>query len=199
MRAFYGQRCGCAVDLGGGYSHPACHRVGAYHPSSGRGGPLDNHGGWHDAGDYGRYVVNSGITTGTLLWAWELYPGALRNLKLAIPESGTKLPDYLAEIRWNLEWMLQMQDDDGGVWHKQTSEQFCEFIMPQADLFTSYVIGTGAAPFRPLLSELRCGICRPVPHRRPACLELGHGSSRRSVSEPEGRHHWRVRRCALQR
>jgi endoglucanase len=148
MRAFYGQRCGCAVDLGDGYSHPACHRVGAYHPSSGRGGPLDNHGGWHDAGDYGRYVVNSGITTGTLLWAWELYPGALRNLKLAIPESGTKLPDYLAEIRWNLEWMLQMQDDDGGVWHKQTSEQFCEFIMPQADLFTSYVIGTGAAPFK---------------------------------------------------
>ncbi len=31
MRAFYGQRCGCAVDLGNGYSHPACHLEGKYH------------------------------------------------------------------------------------------------------------------------------------------------------------------------
>ena len=147
-RAFYGQRCGCAVDLGGGYSHPACHSVGAYHASSGRQGAIDNHGGWHDAGDYGRYAVNSGIATGTLLWAWELYPEVLKGLSLGIPESGGKLPDYLAEIRWNLEWMLQLQDDDGGVWHKQTSEQFCGFIMPEKDSLTSYVIGTGSAPYK---------------------------------------------------
>jgi len=148
MRGFYGQRCGCAVDLGDGYAHPACHGDGDFHASSGKSGPLPNHGGWHDAGDYGRYVVNSGISTGTLLWAWELYPSALRGLSLAIPESGGKLPDYLAEIRWNLEWMLQMQDTDGGVWHKQTSERFCAFIMPQDDRLTSYVIGTGSAPYK---------------------------------------------------
>ena len=88
------------------------------------------------------------ITTGTLLWAWELYPRVLRTLSLHIPESGGKLPDYLAEVRWNLEWMLSLQDDDGGVWHKQTSEQFCGFIMPQQDTLTSYVIGTGAAPYK---------------------------------------------------
>jgi endoglucanase len=148
MRGFYGQRCGCAVDLGDGYKHPVCHADGAFHASSGKSGALPNHGGWHDAGDYGRYVVNSGISTGTLLWAWELYPTALRGLALAIPESGGKVPDYLAEIRWNLEWMLQMQDADGGVWHKQTSERFCAFIMPQDDRLTSYVIGTGSAPFK---------------------------------------------------
>jgi endoglucanase len=148
MRAFYGQRCGCAVDLGNGYSHPACHLEGKYHPTSGRGDVLANHGGWHDAGDYGRYVVNSGLTTATLLWAWELYPQVLGNLALGIPESGGKLPDYLAEIRWNLEWMLSLQDTDGGVWHKQTSERFCGFIMPQLDQMTSYVIGTGAAPYK---------------------------------------------------
>jgi len=148
MRAFYGQRCGCAVDLGGGYSHPACHTSGAYHPTSGRKGTVPNHGGWHDAGDYGRYVVNSGISTGTLLWAWEMYPQALRNLSLNIPESGGKLPDYLAEIRWNVEWMLSMQDEDGGAWHKQTSERFCPFIMPQQDELTSYIIGTGSAPYK---------------------------------------------------
>ena len=148
IRSYYGQRCGCPVDLGGGYKHPACHLDGAYHPSSGKSGPFSNHGGWHDAGDYGRYAVNSGITTGTLLWAWELFPQPLRSLSLGIPESGGKLPDYLAEIRWNLQWMLSMQDGDGGVWHKQTSENFCGMIMPQDDKLTSYVIGTGSAPYK---------------------------------------------------
>ena len=149
MRAFYGQRCGCNVDLGGGYHHPACHMDGAFHASSGRSGKLENSGGWHDAGDYGRYVVNSGISTGTLLWAWELYPEPLRNLKLDIPESGGPLPDYLAEIRWNLNWMLSLQDEtDGGVWHKQTSESFCAFIMPEKDKLTSYVIGTASDPYK---------------------------------------------------
>jgi endoglucanase len=148
MRAFYGQRCGCAVDLGGGYRHPACHLSGAYHPTSGRKGVAVNHGGWHDAGDYGRYVVNCGVTCGTLLWAWELYPEVLRGLSLDIPESGGKQPDYLAEIRWNLEWMLSLQDDDGGVWHKQTSEQFCGTVMPEQDHLISYVIGTGASPYK---------------------------------------------------
>jgi endoglucanase len=148
MRSFYGQRCGCSVDLGGGYKHPFCHGAGAFHVSSGKSGPLPNHGGWHDAGDYGRYVVNSGITTGTLLWAWELFPQPLQKLSLGIPESGGKTPDFLAEVRWNLEWMLALQDTDGGVWHKQTSEHFCAFIMPQDDTLTSYVIGTGAEPFK---------------------------------------------------
>jgi endoglucanase len=148
MRGFYGQRCGCAVDLGGEYRHPACHLVGAYHVSSGRQGSVANSGGWHDAGDYGRYVVNSGLSTATLLWAWELYSHALHKLSLGIPESGGKIPDFLAEVRWNLNWMLSMQDDDGGVWHKQTSEHFCAFIMPQKDTLTSYVIGTGSSPYK---------------------------------------------------
>ena len=151
MRAFYGQRCGTAVDLGPefpGYAHPACHLKGEFHASSGKQGERDNVGGWHDAGDYGRYVVNSGITTGSLLWAWELYGSKLKNIKLNIPESGNGTPDILSEIRWNLEWMLKMQDDDGGVWHKQTSTHFPEFVMPQDDKLPSEVIGTGSEPYK---------------------------------------------------
>jgi len=148
MRAYYGQRCGCNVDLGNGYSHPACHLTAEFHKTSGKSGPYKNHGGWHDAGDYGRYVVNSGISTATLLWTWELCNAAVRNLDLKIPESGGKLPDFLAEIRWNLDWMLSLQDADGGVWHKQTSENFCAFILPQDDHLTSYVIGTGSDPYK---------------------------------------------------
>ncbi len=148
MRAFYGQRCGCKVDLGNGYKHAACHADGAYHASSGKSGAAPSHGGWHDAGDYGRYVVNSGITCGTLLWAWEMYPDALHGLMLDIPESRKGTPDYLAEVRWNLEWMLSLQDTDGGVFHKQTSDHFCAFIMPEADTLTSDIIGTGTDPYK---------------------------------------------------
>lgn len=148
MRAFYGQRCGCEVDLGGGYKHPACHSLGEFHASSGKSGRVPNAGGWHDAGDYGRYVVNSGITCGTLLWAWEMFPSSLRTLDLGIPRSHPHLPDYLTEILWNLNWMLSLQDSDGGVFHKQTSERFCAFILPERDTLPSEIIGTGRAPFK---------------------------------------------------
>jgi len=59
-RAFYGQRCGIAVDLGPefpGFKHDACHLQGAYHGTSGKVGEAPSTGGWHDAGDYGRYIV----------------------------------------------------------------------------------------------------------------------------------------------
>ncbi len=151
MRGFYGQRCGTAVDLGAefpGYSHPACHLKGEFHASSGKEGERDNVGGWHDAGDYGRYVVNSGISTGTMLWTWELFGPKVKNIRLNIPETGNGTPDILSEARWNLEWMLKMQDDDGGVWHKQTSTHFSGFVMPEEDTLPSEVIGTGQQPFK---------------------------------------------------
>ena len=151
MRGFYGQRCGTAVDLGPefpGYSHPACHLRGEFHPSSGKSGPRDNIGGWHDAGDYGRYMVNSGVATGTLLWAWEIYGPRLKSIRLKIPETGNGTPDILNEVRWNLEWMLKMQDSDGGAWHKQTSTHFPGFIAPDKDTLPSEVIGTGSAPYK---------------------------------------------------
>lgn len=148
MRAFHGQRCGFAVDLGGGFRHPACHLQGTFHASSGRSGVLPQSGGWHDAGDYGRYVVNSGITCGTLLWAWEMFPSSLRGLSMDIPRGNLGLPDFLAEVKWNLDWMLSLQDGDGGVFHKQTSVHFCAFIMPEKDTLPSQVVGTGAKPYK---------------------------------------------------
>lgn len=151
MRSYYGQRCGVAVDLGPefpGYAHAACHPDNAFHPSSGRAGPRAPSRGWHDAGDYGRYVVNSGLTTATLLWTWELFGARVRDISLNIPESGDATPDMLDEIRWNLVWMLSMQDEDGGLWHKQTSERFCAFLMPEQDKSVSYVIGSGKPPYK---------------------------------------------------
>jgi endoglucanase len=151
MRSYYGQRCGTRVDLGPefpGYAHPACHLEGAFHESSGKTGPHASQKGWHDAGDYGRYVVNSGLSTGTLLWTWELFGKRLGTIGLDIPESRDRTPDLLDEVRWNLDWMLSMQDEDGGVWQKQTSVQFAKFVMPESDTAPSVVIGTGSAPFK---------------------------------------------------
>jgi endoglucanase len=157
-RSFYGQRCGTAVDLGPpfpGYAHAACHVEGTpnpdaeFHPSAGRAGRRAAGKGWHDAGDYGKYVVNSGITTGQLLWTYERYADRVAAVRLDIPESGDATPDLLDEARWNLEWMLSMQDEDGGSWHKLTSARFGGFVLPERDDGgPRLIVGTNAAPFK---------------------------------------------------
>ena len=97
--------------------------------------------GWYDAGDYNKYVVNSGITVGTLLSLYEDYPDHLDTLDLDIPETGNGLPDLLDEVLWNVRWMLTMQEpDDGGVYHKLTTANFESFVMPDKATSTRYVV-----------------------------------------------------------
>ncbi len=102
--------------------------------------------GWMDAGDYNKYMVNSGITMGTLLSAYEDFPSFYDTLDLNIPESGNHVPDILDEIVWNLRWMLTMQDpDDGGIYHKCTNAKFDPFIMPDKATTPRYVVQKGTA------------------------------------------------------
>ncbi len=74
---------------------------------------LNGRGGWYDAGDYGKYVVNGGIATWTLLDLYERLPGAFPDGSLNIPESGNGVSDLLDEARWELEWLLAMQVPEG--------------------------------------------------------------------------------------
>lgn len=98
-------------------------------------------GGWYDAGDYGKYIVNSSITTFTLLHLYELFPEYLKALDLNIPESGNGTADLLDETLVNLRWMLSMQDpNDGGVYHKLTTKSFCGMVMPHKDKADRYVV-----------------------------------------------------------
>lgn len=116
---------------------PAGRKTDEFYPSP---------GGWYDAGDYGKYVVNAGITTYQLLLLYEQFPEYFDALDLNIPESGNQLPDLLDEIKWELDWLLTMQDPaDGGVYHKLTSKTFCGDIMPERDNETRYFIGKGSA------------------------------------------------------
>ena len=121
MLGFYGQRCGTAVNVGWrGHSfiHAACHLNDGYLDYVGQPGVLKNgEKGWHDAGDFGKYVVNAGISVGCMLQAWEQFPAALTPLQLPIPEHGGPIPDYLAEIKWETDWLLTMQFADGSVSH----------------------------------------------------------------------------------
>ncbi|WP_084617937.1 glycoside hydrolase family 9 protein [Cellvibrio sp. OA-2007] len=97
--------------------------------------------GWYDAGDYNKYIVNSGIATYSLLAAYEHFPAVFDNQNLNIPESGDAIPDLLNEALWNLEWMLTMQDpNDGGVYHKLTNKNFDGLVMPHQATSERYVV-----------------------------------------------------------
>ncbi|GHF00300.1 glycoside hydrolase family 9 protein [Streptomyces fumanus] len=123
---YYTQRSGIAIreDLRPGYARPAGHLGVA--PNQGdtdvpcQPGVCDYRlnaaGGWYDAGDHGKYVVNGGISVWELLSTYERAlhartgtPAAFRDGTLAIPESGNKVPDLLDEVRWELEFLLKMQ------------------------------------------------------------------------------------------
>ncbi|MFD9939823.1 glycoside hydrolase family 9 protein [Nonomuraea sp. NPDC059023] len=75
---------------------------------------MDVRGGWYDAGDHGKYVVNGALAAWQLIDAYE----QSGDVRLAIPESGGRLPDVLDEARWELDFLLRMQRPDGMVHHK---------------------------------------------------------------------------------
>ncbi|GAA0670827.1 glycoside hydrolase family 9 protein [Kitasatospora atroaurantiaca] len=125
MSFFYQQRSGIAIDAalaGSAYARPAGHLGVA--PNKGdtsvpcQAGAcdyrLDVRGGWYDAGDQGKYVVNGGIATWELVNSFERArrsggDAALGDSTLKVPERGNGVPDVLDEARWELEFMLRMQ------------------------------------------------------------------------------------------
>jgi endoglucanase len=131
-KAYYYLRCGCALEpkYAGVYQHKPCHcsEASLYEDDS---ITLDVSGGWHDAGDYGRYVTAGAVAAAHLLYAYRLFPKAFDDLKLDIPDGS--MPDILTEIRYELEWLLKMQREDGGVYHKVTTMQHAPFVMPEDD------------------------------------------------------------------
>ncbi|HSR40501.1 MAG TPA: glycoside hydrolase family 9 protein, partial [Phnomibacter sp.] len=102
---------------------------------------ISSPGGWYDAGDYNKYIVNSAISTYTLFRAVEDYPNYYQSLKLNIPESIGNAPDLLSEALYNFRWMLTMQDpEDGGVYHKLTNKTFDGEVMPHQATNDRYVV-----------------------------------------------------------
>lgn len=98
---------------------------------------LDASGGWYDAGDHGKYVVNAGISVWTLLNLWERVAAkkgraaAFADGSLSIPERGNGVPDLLDEVRWEVELLLRLQVPAGQplagmVHHKVHDEKWTD-------------------------------------------------------------------------
>lgn len=122
VKMFYLQRCGCELDKVSAdiFSHKACHNTKAR--IYGTDEFIDVTGGWHDAGDYGRYVVAATKAILDLLMTYELNQNAVEKY----------IPQLLDEVKYELDWMLKMQDEKtGGVYHKVTCAGFPGFIMPE--------------------------------------------------------------------
>lgn len=139
LKCLYYQRCGCELkpEHAGVYTHPACHTEPAillndYITQKENPQTFDMSGGWHDAGDFGRYTTAASVALAHVLYAYELFPDAFKD-SLNIPESGNGIPDVLNECRYELTWLLKMQAPDGSVYHKLTAFRHADFIMPQDD------------------------------------------------------------------
>ena len=134
-RFFYLQRCGSPVE-DPDFGHDECHTgeariIGTYDSK-------EADGGWHDAGDYGRYIVTGAKAAADLLLAWETSKDRFNGR------------DLRAEAKWELEWMFKMQREDGGVYHKVTCKNFPGFVMPEeetAPLFLSPVSTAATGDF----------------------------------------------------
>lgn len=74
----------------------------------------DLSGGWFDAGDTNKYVTFASEPVHLLLGAYQANPNVFTD-EVGIPESGNGIPDVLDEVRWEIEWLEKMQEDDGGV------------------------------------------------------------------------------------
>lgn len=147
LKMFYLQRCGTEIkDTNSG--HPECHNTLA--TIYGTTEKIDVSGGWHDAGDYGRYVVAGSKAVADLLLAYDNNPKIFTD-SVGIPESGNGIADILDEVRYELDWLLKMQDlSTGGVHHKVTCANFPGYVMPQYEtdeLIVTPVTTTATADF----------------------------------------------------
>jgi len=146
LRTFYFQRASMKMEekylhefkRDAGHPDDSCY----FHPSTGIDhGFKSSPGGWYDAGDYGKYVVNAAVSAGTLMSLYELLPSVFPDNSLNIPESGNNINDLLDEVKYELNWLLTMQDKDGGVFHKLTSLSHDAYVMPKKSKSTRYIIG----------------------------------------------------------
>jgi endoglucanase len=153
---------------------------------------ISSSGGWYDAGDYNKYVVNSGITMGTLLSAYEDDPAYYSQLEVNIPESRDGIPDIVNEVLYNVRWMLTMQDpSDGGVYHKCTHASFDDMVMPGVTRQPRWLVqkSTAAALNQAAVMAQAARVFKGFSQRYPrlsdSCLRQAHAAFRWAQQHPD--------------
>ena len=139
FRFFSIQRCGSYLDnnIFGKFSHDECHNDLAivYDDNS----QIDVTGGWHDAGDFGRYVQTGTKAVNDLLLAYIYNPNVFSD-EMNIAESNNGISDVLDEVRYEIEWLFKMQRSDGGVYNKVLTQNLPGDISPSDDNQSLYVL-----------------------------------------------------------
>jgi len=142
VRFYYYQRCGMSKATpyaGTNYTDASCHK-GSQQDLNCRDvtqpGNValekDLSGGWHDAGDYNKYTNFCFATVHYLLDAYEQNPGVFKD-NYGIPESGNGIPDILDEIKYELDWLIKMQNTDGSALMKVSTLGFTGGSPPSTD------------------------------------------------------------------
>lgn len=151
----YRQRCGAVLgESGDKFAHAACHQELA--TVYGTSNKIDVSGGWHDAGDYGKYVVPGAQTVADLLSVYYFGYGDSFTYPSYVTGTDSSIPDILEEAMWELDWMLKMQNADGQVYHKVSTKEFpTNNVKPQDDhgeLFVSPVSYAATADFAAVMA-----------------------------------------------
>lgn len=194
-RGFYLWRCGTAVSEtwhGQTFSHAACHTNDAWldFVSGGHTNEPSTRG-WHDAGDFNKYVVNAGVTVGVLFRAWDDFGPAIQKVHLNLPAADGQppgLPDFLAEIKWETDWLLTMQAPDGSVYHKVSTQQFGGFIMPEDEHTPRYFVpwsSAATADFTAMLAMAAREFRPYAPAYADQCLAAASKSHAFLLAHPE--------------
>lgn len=163
IRSYYLQRCGVPIkDVLTKVNHEACHledqflkreSLSSVHflekpqlqPASNTASAppkgYQANGGWHDAGDYGKYTSTMTISIARLLDAWERYPVEAFSSSLAIPESNNTILDFVDEMVFGLDFLLKIQREDGMVFRKIGGDRWSSLVPPDQDWQKRYIIG----------------------------------------------------------
>ncbi len=119
-----GDKAALARDAGHASDVAEIYHTWGYDASS---GTQDVTGGWYDAGDHGKYVVNAGVSLWLMQNEYERAElkgtaAAYQDGTMSIPENNNGCPDLLDEARFEMEWMMKMLVQDGEckdmVYHK---------------------------------------------------------------------------------
>ena len=195
LKSFYFQRSGVELpaDKAGKWARPAAHLDDRleFHPSMNRSGTWNAHGGWYDAGDYGKYIVNGGVSLGTLLLAAELAGDhATTRTDGGLFHGGSFRMNLLEEIRFELDFFMRMQDDDGGVFFKVSPIRWDGFVSPtQSDANQKrQILGkstTSTLNFAGVMAHAHRVFRQAYPAYAKACLDAALKAYRWALENPD--------------
>jgi len=146
LKTYYFQRASTEIteEFGGKFKRPLGQADDTiyFHESTGKKNGFKNGArGWYDAGDLNKYIVNAGVTVGTMYLNYEMFPAMFPDKYTNIPESGNGKSDLLDELKWEMDWVYTMQDEDGGVFVKISELDWEWAVMPHEWKKDRYFIG----------------------------------------------------------